>query len=207
MTLRQDRYALNDPYAARQSWQVPVALGRPGDTRASHTELVGAEPKVLMLDGCDRPVKANFGDVGYYRVHYDDAHLKSLGAVYRQFAPSDRVSLMADAWAAVVAGLSPAASYLELTRQLSGESELAVWEIVIDSVRFIDDLNADATSREAFRVHARRLLEKRVRSPGMGASPRRGTGSSPAAASPDRRARCCSAIRRSPRRRAAGLQR
>jgi aminopeptidase N len=158
VTLRQDRYALNDPYAARQSWQVPVALGRPGDTRASHTELVGAEPKVLMLVGCDRPVKANFGDVGYYRVHYDDGHLKSLGAVYRRLAPSDRVSLMADAWAAVVAGLSPAASYLELTRQLSGESELAVWETVVDSVRLIDDLNADATSREAFRAHARRLL-------------------------------------------------
>ena len=107
VTLRQDRYALNDPYAARQSWQVPVALGRPGDTHASHTELVGAEPKVLMLDGCDRPVKANYGDVGYYRVHYDDAHLKSLGAVYRQFAPADRVSLMADAWAAVRGGPEP----------------------------------------------------------------------------------------------------
>jgi aminopeptidase N len=158
VTLRQDRYALNDPYAARQSWQVPVALGRPGDTHASHTELVGAEPKVVTLDGCDRPVKANYGDVGYYRVHYDDAQLKSLGAVYRQLAPADRVSLMADVRAAVLAGLIPAATYLELTRQLSDESELAVWEIVIDSVRFIDDLNTDATSREAFRVYARLLL-------------------------------------------------
>ena len=71
---------LNDPYATSQIWQVPVALGRPGDDRASHTELLGGAPKTLTFEGCDTPIKANYGDVGYYRVRYDENGLKALGA-------------------------------------------------------------------------------------------------------------------------------
>ena len=79
VTLKQSRYTLNDPYAARQIWQVPVAIGRPGDDKASHTELVADAPRTLTFDGCDRPIKANYGDVGYYRVHYDAKIPESVG--------------------------------------------------------------------------------------------------------------------------------
>ena len=160
VTLRQSRYSLNDPYAPPQTWQVPVALGRPGDGKASHIELVSAAPKALTFDGCDRPVKANYGDVGYYRVQYDESNLKALGAAYRQLSAADRVSLMADAWAAVLAGLSAPSAFLELTRHLSDETELAVWESVIENLRFIDDLNADRTQREAFRAYVRPILKR-----------------------------------------------
>jgi aminopeptidase N len=158
VTLSQSRYALNDPYAARQVWQVPVALGRPGDDKASHTVLVDGTRKTLTLEGCDRPVKANYGDVGYYRVHYDDDALKALAAAYRRLAAADRVGFMADAWAAVLAQRSPPAAYLDLARRLSDESELAVWESVIASLRFIDDQQAASPQRESFRAHARDLL-------------------------------------------------
>ena len=172
VTLRQSRYTLNDPYAAPQSWQVPVALGRPGDDKASHTELVSVVPKTLTFDGCDRPVKANYGDVGYYRVHYDESNLKALGAAYRKLALADRVSLIADTWAAVLAGLSAPSVYLELTAQLFDETELAVWERVIESLRFIDDLYADPTQREAFRVYARPMLRSALNR--LGWDPRSG---------------------------------
>ena len=86
VTLKQNRYVLNDPYATRQTWQVPVALGRPGDDKASHMELVDDAARTLTFDGCDRPIKANYGDVGYYRVHYDERNLKALGAAFHQLA-------------------------------------------------------------------------------------------------------------------------
>jgi aminopeptidase N len=121
-------------------------------------ELVGGLPRTLTFEGCDRPVKANYGDTGYYRVHYDDADLKALGAAIHQLAAADRVSLMADAWAMVLAGLTAPAAYLELTRQLSSENELAVWDSVVGSLRFIDDQYADSPDREGFRVYARSLL-------------------------------------------------
>jgi aminopeptidase N len=159
VTLRQGRYVLNDPYAVRQTWQVPVALGRPGDNRASHTELVGDTPKSVEFEGCDRPVKANHGDVGYYRVHYDDAGLKALAMSFDQLGPADRVGFMADAWAMVLAGTLTPASYLDLTKRLSRETELAVWDNVIGSLRFIDDQYAGSQSRDTFRAFARNLLK------------------------------------------------
>ena len=121
VTLKQSRYVLNDPYATRQTWQVPVALGRPGDGKSSHTELLDVTPKTLTFEGCDTPIKANYGDVGYYRVHYDKNGLQALGAVYRELAAADRVSLIADAWAGVLVGLYAPGAYLDLTGRLSGD--------------------------------------------------------------------------------------
>jgi len=158
VTFKQGRYVLNDPYAASQIWHVPVALGRPGDDRASHVELVGEATRTLKLEDCNRPIKANYGDVGYYRVRYDEDGLKALGTAFHQLAAADRVSLIADVWAMVLAGLNAPAAYLELTRRLSNETELAVWDSVIGNLRFIDDQYADSPQREGFRAYARTLL-------------------------------------------------
>ena len=158
VTLKQDRYVLNDPYATNHVWQIPVALGRPGDDRASHIELVGETLRTLTFEDCNRPIKANYGDVGYYRVRYDTDALKTLGMALHQFLPADRVSLIADAWAMVLAGLDAPASYLDLTKRLSDETELAVWDGVIGNLRFIDDQYADSPQRERFRAYARGLL-------------------------------------------------
>ena len=156
--LSQGRYVLNDPYAAHQVWQVPVALGRPGDEKASDTVLVDGTPRTATFEDCDRPVKANYGDVGYYRVYYDEDALKALAATYRQLPAADRVSFMADAWAMVMAGRTSPAAYLDLTRSLPDESELAVWDNVIESLRFIDDQHTGSPLREGFRAYARELL-------------------------------------------------
>ena len=85
VTLRQSRYALNDPYAAHQVWQVPVALGRPGDDKASRTVLVDGTPRTSTFEGCDRPVKANYGDVGYYRVRLRRRWPESAGGGLSQY--------------------------------------------------------------------------------------------------------------------------
>ena len=158
VTLKQDRYVLNDPYAARQLWQVPVAIGRPGDDRASRIELVDDVPRTLTFDDCDRPIKANYGDAGYYRVRYAKDDLKALGAAFHKLKPADRVSFMADTWAMVLAGLNTPADYLDLTRRLSDETELAVWDSVIESLQFIDSQFAGSSLREGFRDYARGVL-------------------------------------------------
>jgi hypothetical protein len=54
--------------------------------------------------------------------------LRALGAAFQQLGAADRVSLAAHAWATVLAGLDAPAAYLELTKRLSAETELAVWE-------------------------------------------------------------------------------
>src|SRR4029078_8699403 len=92
------------------------------------------------------------------RVRYDEDGLKALGTAFHKLAAADRVSLIADVWAIVLAGLHAPAASLQLTRRLSNETELAVWDSVIGNLRFIDDQYAASPQREGFRAYARTLL-------------------------------------------------
>lgn len=157
VTLSQDRFAIHDPTAHKFTWQIPVALGRIGDD-AVQTLLPGDTQQTVKFAGCGRPVKANMGDVGYYRVQYDDADLKALSAVYKQMAPADRVNLLGDVWAMAEAGRGTPDKFLDLTTQLGGETELVVWTQVLESLTEIDALERGAPDRPAFRAYARGLL-------------------------------------------------
>ncbi|MEA2936525.1 MAG: hypothetical protein QOC56_29 [Alphaproteobacteria bacterium] len=159
VTLRQDRFTINDPYARRQSWQVPVALGRPGAAAAAaRTIIVNDTPKTMTFDGCDLPVKANLGDVGYYRVQYDDASLKALGASFQKLAPADRAGLLADTWSMVIAGRGAPAQFLDLSKRLTQETERVVWQTAVESFRTIDGLLIGSPGRDEFRAFARNLV-------------------------------------------------
>ena len=156
VTLGQSRFTIHDPGAAKLTWQVPVTLGRPGE--APQSLLLGPKGATATFAGCGKPVKANIGDVGYYRVRYDDDDLKALAAAYSQLTPADRVNLLGDVWAMAEAGLDGPQQFLDLTRKLVGETELAVWTQVLTSLREIDDLERGSPDREAFRAYARGLL-------------------------------------------------
>ena len=104
--------------------------------------------------GCGKPLKANFGDTGYYRVQYDSAALGALTKLYPTLAPADRVDLLTDEWALVEAGRVQASDYLDLTRRLTAESTLVVWSDVVAKLYAIDDLARRAPVRTAFRRYA-----------------------------------------------------
>jgi aminopeptidase N len=155
-TLTQDRFTIHDPTAKKLSWHVPVTLGRPGE--ASQSLLLDDKKETVKLAGCGKPVKANIGDVGYYRVQYDDANFKALTEAFRQLPPADRVNFLGDAWAMVEAGRIEPDRFLALTRRLSGETELAVWTEALKDLREIDALERGSPDRPAFRDYARTLL-------------------------------------------------
>jgi aminopeptidase N len=156
LRLTQERFTLNDPNAANNVWQVPVRIGRRDDAE-SQLIVVGDEPKTLALEG-DGLMKANIGNLGYYRVQYAAAILQRLTAAYQGFNEADRVNLLADSWAMVQAGRAAAASYLDFTKQLSIEMDLAVWTSAVGTLREIDDLQRGEPGRDAFRAFACGLL-------------------------------------------------
>jgi aminopeptidase N len=158
-TLRRDRFTVHDPSPAKPAWQVPVVIAMLGDQAPPRRRLVGDRPETVEFDGCDKSVKANFGDVGYYRVQYDAAALKQLIASYRQLAAADRVNVLGDSWALVEAERADAQTFLDLTRQLVGETDLAVWTRALATLGRIDDLERGESGRDAFRAYARRLLQ------------------------------------------------
>ncbi len=156
-TLTQDRFTIHDPSAKKLTWQIPVILGRVGG-ETPQSLLLGEKPETVKFAGCGKPVKANMGDGGYYRVQYDDADLKALVAVYKEMTPADRVNLLGDVWAMAEAGRTTPDKFLELTKQLGGENELVVWTQVLSSLREIDDLERGSPDRGAFRAYSRGLL-------------------------------------------------
>jgi aminopeptidase N len=158
VSLRQDRFTVHNPNAEPRTWQVPVTIGRIGDLKPRKL-ILGDEPKQIKFAGCGEPVKANIGDTGYYRVEYSPADFKALAGAFNQLSAADRLNLLSDAWAMVQAGRAEPQSYLDLARQLKGETELAVWAAAIGTFMQIDDLERGASGREAFRAFARSLLK------------------------------------------------
>jgi aminopeptidase N len=159
VTLRQERFTVNDPAAAKLTWDVPVAIGSVPGAKDARTLLVGKQGANTTFPGCGTAVKANLEDTGYYRVQYDSASLQALTATFKAQSPADRVNLLADQWALVLAGRAALASYLDLTRELGDETTLVVWTDVIGRLREMDDLARKLPVQAALRAYALQVMQ------------------------------------------------
>jgi aminopeptidase N len=155
VTLRQDRFTIHDPAPKAQRWQVPVARGGIG----------GAEETVL-LDGsaefaagrCGDPVKLNFGDVGYYRVQYDDVLRTALTRAIDRLGPADRANVLSDTWALVEAGRVAPAAFFDLVERVAGDDNRAVVGQIMGALGRIDHLQLNRPERAAFHAYGRTVL-------------------------------------------------
>jgi aminopeptidase N len=113
--LRQSRFSMGEPLAGGP-WQVPVRLARGDEQR---TVLLAGEAQRVALPGCDdRPLLANAGGQGYYRVEYDAGLRARLAAAFPRLSPGDRVALLSDSFALASAGRRPMADHLGLLAAL-----------------------------------------------------------------------------------------
>src|SRR5207237_6415630 len=94
----------------------------------------------VSAGGCDEPIKANLGDVGYYRVQYAPLTRARLAKAFPQLAPADRVNLLADSWALVEAGRLAPDGFFDLVDQIGGDTTRAVWEQTIRVLQRLDYL-------------------------------------------------------------------
>jgi aminopeptidase N len=156
--MRADRFTIRDPNAARQRWQVPVTLAPLRALQAAETVLLGGEEKEIAAGRCGEPVKLNLGDIGYYRVEYDDASRAALARSLALMAPSDRLNLLADSWALFEAGRSEAQSYFGLLDEIGNDDDRAVWEQVIRTFARLNHLARGRAQRGALQAYARSKL-------------------------------------------------
>jgi len=93
----------------------------------------------------DALVVANAGAHGFFRVEYDAALLARLsGPALATLSTAERYSLVDDAWASVVAGRLTGEAYARFVRGFSDEPDLAVWEIVLNGLGWLDRFVAKA---------------------------------------------------------------
>jgi puromycin-sensitive aminopeptidase len=91
-------------------------------------------------------VLVNAGGHGFYRVRYAPDLLAPLLGVLDRLEAIERFNLVNDAWAAVLAGLTPITEFLDLTRHFRGERDKNVWSVIVGA---FDTLNRiiDAADR------------------------------------------------------------
>ncbi len=163
LRLRQERftYLPGGSSAGETSprWAVPVLVRTGSDGSAViQRVLLEQEEHDLELPSEVEWVQVNTGASGFYRVRYAPGLLGRLvDRAQDLLAPDERYGLADDAWAAVLAGQSPAASYLDLVEGFTDETDLAVWQRLLASLTALDRLVEDQ-ARAALRGRVRDLL-------------------------------------------------
>ncbi len=153
LVLQQERFGYTDEARGDgTTWLVPVHIRELGtDTR--HTVLLSEATTRVALAG-QGAVIVNSGGHGYFRVAYDDTLRSRIGrAELTRLETIDRFNLIADTWAAVVAGRLHCADFLALVDGFVDETDLAVWQAIEVGLRGCDRLVDDA---------ARPLLAARI---------------------------------------------
>lgn len=158
LVLRQERFTRGAADVGAQLWQVPIAFGPPGAKEPSGVVLMQGRTMRLAAGRCGEPIKLNFGDVGYYRVEYDDATEAALAKAIETMGPADRVNLLADNWALLQASRMTAGRYFTLVDAVVNDRNRAVWEQVIRTVGRLDDLERGLSGRSAFQAYGRSRL-------------------------------------------------
>jgi puromycin-sensitive aminopeptidase len=141
------------------TWPVPLIVRQvlPDGERVQHV-LVEADGLELPLVHPDAVVVANAGSVAFVRTSYDDdLRARLVERTNLDLTPAERHALVDDAWAAVLAGQSPIASFLDLTTGFAGETAPAVWRPIVRGLGWCDRFLA-GEPRERFRDAVRDLV-------------------------------------------------
>lgn len=124
---------------ASELWQVPInfTVRVKGDVQSRRLLLTSAEERV-ELPGRPDWVVVNEGGHGFYRVRYAPELLRRLvDAPFEVLTPVERFNLINDAWALTLAGLTPAAQYLDLTAGFREEADRNVWTALLASFAYL----------------------------------------------------------------------
>jgi puromycin-sensitive aminopeptidase len=150
VVLRQRRflYLGGEPGQAEEPvWRTPIQLrflegaaGRPEQT------LLSADEAVTYEMSHAKAVLVNAGGHGFYRVRYAADLLAPLLGALDRLEAIERFNLVNDAWAAVLAGLTPIMEFLDLTTHFRGERDKNVWSVIVGAFQTLNRI-IDATDR------------------------------------------------------------
>lgn len=138
--LEQARFLIGESDSTPLRWSVPVSMVTVSDPEKIKRVLLDKSSSNFEFLHCDEPIKANAGDVGFFRVSYEPALFRELERAVLKLPESDRVNLVTDTWATVESGDNPASTYFELLEGLSQDDSYAVWQSIIGFERTIGPL-------------------------------------------------------------------
>ncbi|MCI0569240.1 MAG: ERAP1-like C-terminal domain-containing protein, partial [Myxococcaceae bacterium] len=117
----------------------------------------------VELDATPEWVCGNAGSSGFYRVAYEPDALERLARHLPALAPSERVSLLADAWARVRAGQEDIGRFLSLAARFRDEHDDAVLDELVGRLSYVETRLVDGDALDAFRAFVSELLGHQLR--------------------------------------------
>ena len=163
VTLSQEPFRLDNGASRPTLWRVPVPVGKV-DGAVSTTLLSSA--RATVSQSCDGVLVVDPDGVGFFRVQYDAASIDALAAQLSHLSDATRLKLQADAWAMVMAGRMPLATYFKLIRQYGKERRGAVWGAILANLGALDALAAGTPERVRIRRFIIELLRPKFDSLG-----------------------------------------
>ena len=138
LVLSQKRFTYlpcDDP----QVWKIPVGVKMKVNDALVTKKLLLEDPEIRIdVGGTLGWVVVNEGGHGFYRVRYAPDLQSALENELESLPPIERFQLVADAWAATVAGLVPVNEYLDLTEKFRNETDKNVWSVIIGSLGYLN---------------------------------------------------------------------
>lgn len=181
--LRQQQYRAFGvkPADKARTWKIPVCVSYPvaGKNKTQCTLLDKQQGKLeLESKVCPAFVYPNAGEGGYYRSELDAKQIQKLGHVAeRDLAPTERIGLVANAWAMVDARAMQAPVLLDLLQTLMRhERDRAVIKEITVTLRTLHDKLVRDKDEAAFQSYVDALLGPTARRLGFKPKPHESDG-------------------------------
>ncbi|MBX9724934.1 MAG: M1 family metallopeptidase [Candidatus Obscuribacterales bacterium] len=167
--IKQERFFLDGSKAGTQLWNLPlgtrklaaaVSVDQYGRANVHPDEIALvklAEESVKATSGPDG-IYANAGGNGFFRTAYPGAASNKIASNLSYLSPAERLCFLSDSAALSLAGKIPVEQYLEVLRSYKSETDYAVWDAIVDSIRVLNRF-VEAKSKPAFAKLVRSLLQ------------------------------------------------
>lgn len=150
-------------------WHVPACYRTLGSDPVGGCVLVKNRAVVDVKDGCGRPLIANAGEPGYYRVRYEQKELDRIVDAASQLTLPERIALLDDEWWLVLEGRRAIGGHLAMIgKGFSSEQNPALVGMIVSRLGLIErHLVGDDADREAFAAWTRAWAMPQFQGVGM----------------------------------------
>jgi aminopeptidase N len=161
--LRQQRYWPSPRAPGDAQWNVPVCLEFASAERGASIErrcsvLRKPQGRIELGDGCPAWINPNADYRGYYRVALERRWRDALAGATRTLDTRHKVGFLANGWAMVQAGHSPATALLDELLAYRRARDREVLEAVVDVLLHVNDALVEPEARVAFQRYVKALL-------------------------------------------------
>jgi len=157
--LSQRRYFAIPDETDSTIWDVPIQLRGVVDSQPFEKKVLLTEDEIVIpVEGPVDYMVANAGGHGFYRTRYSEDLFAGLLGHLETLDDIERYSLVSDTWAMVRSAQVPASNFLDLVGKFGGETEHAIWSVIIGGLRALEHHALEPETRVAFEAYVRELV-------------------------------------------------